>query len=115
MSEFSQAGVFVRTFGKDVAADGAMSARSCGGQRVAAGQPAVGVSGSGDVYVAERDNRRVSEFSQAGVFVRAFGKDVGGSGMDVCTSSCVVGQRRVAARASSTRPGGLAVSGSGDV
>ena len=49
------------------------------------------VSGSGDVYVAESGNNRVSEFSPAGAFVRAFGKDVGGSGVDVCTSSCVAG------------------------
>ncbi len=37
-----------------------------------------------DVYVADTGNRRVDEFEANGTFVRAFGKDVGGLGVDVC-------------------------------
>jgi hypothetical protein len=46
---------------------------------------------TGDVYVADTGNRRVDEFSSAGVFVRAFGASVGGAGVNVCTASCVKG------------------------
>ena len=70
----------------------------------------VAVSGSGDVYAAERDNNRVSEFSQVGVFVRAFGKDVGGSGVDVCAGSCVAGSAGGGA-GQLDGPRGVAVSG----
>jgi hypothetical protein len=44
-----------------------------------------------DIYVADSFNHRVSEFSQSGAFVRAFGADVGGPGINVCTASCVEG------------------------
>jgi DNA-binding beta-propeller fold protein YncE len=63
-----------------------------------AGQLSLGASsevavsqGTGDVYVADTGNRRVDVFTSAGVFVRAFGADVGGSGVDVCMTSCVKG------------------------
>jgi hypothetical protein len=48
---------------------------------------------TGDVYVSDRGNRRVQQFDAAGNFIRAFGKDVGGAGVDVCTStpSCQAG------------------------
>jgi hypothetical protein len=48
---------------------------------------------SGRVYVFDRDNRRVQEFDLDGDFVRAFGRDVGGVGVDVCTvaGSCQAG------------------------
>ena len=74
----------------------------------------VAVSGSGDVYVADTNNNRVSEFTQAGAFVQAFGKDVGGSGVDVCTSSCVAGTAGAGA-GQLDGPRGVAVSGSGHI
>jgi DNA-binding beta-propeller fold protein YncE len=46
-----------------------------------------------DVYVADTDNRRVDEFTSAGAFIRAFGADVGGPGIDVCTTSCGTGTK----------------------
>jgi hypothetical protein len=46
---------------------------------------------TGDIYVADTGNRRVDEFTSAGAFVRAFGANVGGSGVEVCTTSCVKG------------------------
>jgi hypothetical protein len=55
---------------------------------------------TGDIYVADTGNRRVDEFSSAGVFVRAFGASVGGAGVNVCTTSCVKG-------ASGSSPGGF--------
>jgi DNA-binding beta-propeller fold protein YncE len=52
---------------------------------------------TGDVYVTDQGNRRVDEFNGAGAFVRAFGLNVGGTGVDVCTSTCVVGASGAAA------------------
>jgi hypothetical protein len=46
---------------------------------------------SHDVYVADTDNHRIAQFSPTGTFIRAFGADVGGAGVDVCTLSCVAG------------------------
>lgn len=85
---------FVRAFGADSTPTCTTScvAGSAGGGAGQLMNPAgVAVSGSGDVYVADSSNQRVAEFTQAGGFVRAFDKDVGGSGVDVCTSSCVAG------------------------
>ena len=107
LSEFSQAGVFVRAFGKDAGGSGVeVRTSSCRG-----GQPAAARANSKAREGRERIGRRVclgpratigsSEFTHAGVFVQAFGKDVGGSGVDVCTSSCAAGTR-VTGRASST-------------
>jgi NHL repeat len=44
-----------------------------------------------DIYVADTGNRRVAQFDSSGNFIRAFGADVGGAGIDVCTSGCVAG------------------------
>ncbi len=74
---------------------------------------AAAVAGSGDVYVGDGDNR-IDEFSQSGGFVRAFGADVGGSGVDVCTTSCQQGTSGGAA-GELDEPYGVAVAGSGDV
>ena len=45
----------------------------------------------GNVYVAEYSNERISVFSPNGTFLRAFGRDVGGPGVDTCTTSCHAG------------------------
>jgi len=58
-----------------------------------ASDPQFGIAGSGvaasdkthDVYVADTGNRRVDEFEADGTFVRAFGANVGGPGIDTCT------------------------------
>jgi hypothetical protein len=48
---------------------------------------------SGDVFVVDTGNRRVDEFSAAGVFVRAWGWGVatGASELQVCVASCLRG------------------------
>lgn len=46
---------------------------------------------TGNVYVADTGNHRVVEFDADGGFIRAFGADVGGAGVDVCSSGCVAG------------------------
>ena len=47
--------------------------------------------GTGDIYVADTGNHRVDQFSSSGNFIRAFGADVGGAGVDFCTSGCQAG------------------------
>src|SRR5207244_4968232 len=96
IAEFTQSGVFVRAFGKGVnPGDGGgvcttrCRAGSAGGAAGQLWEPvAVAVAPTGDVYVVDRVNQRVSEFTQSGTFVRAFGKDVNSDdGSDVCTTS----------------------------
>lgn len=55
---------------------------------------------TGDVYVADTGNHRVVQFSSAGTFIRAFGANVGGAGIDTCTTGCVAGT-------STSAPGGF--------
>jgi hypothetical protein len=44
-----------------------------------------------DIYVADTDNHRVDEFNEKGEFQFAFGANVGGSGVSICTTSCQKG------------------------
>jgi hypothetical protein len=55
---------------------------------------------SGDVYVADTGNHRVDQFDEGGTFIRAFGADVGGPGVDTCTLTCAEGT-------AATLPGGF--------
>src|SRR5664279_493384 len=43
---------------------------------------------SNDVYVVDRGDNRVEKFEASGAFVDAFGADVGGPGVNVCTTTC---------------------------
>jgi hypothetical protein len=124
---FSAAGTFGRAFGKGVnstdSSDVCTAASGCKAGSVgdAAGQLnfpiGVAVSGSGQVYVADAGNRRVSEFNSSGSFVRAFGTGVNSTnGSDVCTaaSGCKAGSNGAGA-GELAGPAGIAVSGSGEV
>jgi hypothetical protein len=67
---------------------------SAAGQLELAANSGVAVNDSThDVYVADPGNHRVDEFNDEGVFVRAFGKEVGLLGEDSCTtlSTCKAG------------------------
>lgn len=50
---------------------------------------------TGEIYVADSANHRISQFdpskAPAESFIRAFGADVGGAGVDVCTATCAPG------------------------
>jgi hypothetical protein len=75
--------VFSTSFASSGSGDGQVSLASNSG---------VAVNGtSHDVYVADTGNHRVDQFSSSGTFIRAFGADVGGPGVNTCTSGCVAG------------------------
>jgi len=69
----------------------AAPAFTSGGELTSPGSGVAVNNATHDVYVADTGNHRVDEFSSAGVFVRAFGANVGGAGVNVCTATCVAG------------------------
>lgn len=110
VSQFTADAAFVRAWGIDVAPDGRrrfeICTRATRCKRGVAGGRAgqlgftlgLGVDPAGNVYVADSGNRRVSQFTAEGAFVRAFGRDVapgGDEGFEVCTraSRCKRGER----------------------
>jgi 5-hydroxyisourate hydrolase-like protein (transthyretin family) len=123
ISQFTAAGAFVRAFGKNVNSDDSsdICTTAC---KAAAGGPAAGqldnplmvaVSASGDVYVSDSHNQRISHYSSTGTFVGAFGKNVNSDdNSDVCTTACKAGTAGGAA-GQLNNPAGVAVSASGDV
>jgi DNA-binding beta-propeller fold protein YncE len=91
-------GGFQRAFGADVGGlgnDTCTTSCAAGTFGDAAGQltspSGVALDGAGNVFVGEWHNDRVSVFTTSGAFERAFGGNVGGAGVNVCTSSCVAG------------------------
>jgi tripartite motif-containing protein 71 len=100
VSQFTTAGVFVRAWGFNVRPGGGRGFEVCtqatgckpglaGGRAGQLGFPGgVAADGSGNVYVTDPANDRVSQFTTEGAFVRAFGFGVvprGGKGLEVCT------------------------------
>jgi hypothetical protein len=77
------------------------SAGSGDGQLELAAHSGIAVNDqTGDIYVADTGNHRIDQFDSSGAFIRAFGADVGGAGIDVCTTGCAAGT-------SSSAPGGF--------
>jgi hypothetical protein len=120
---FSQAGQFLRAFGKDVSVSGGTGAEICttdckaGVNGNAAGElmtPWGVAAGAGEIYVAEISDNRVSVFDFQGHFLRAFGADVGGAGVNVCTAVCGPGTAGEKA-GQMAGPAGLALDSSGDL
>ena len=102
VSVFSPAGGFLRAFGMDVVPGnsdtGPEICRASCKAGVASGEAGglatphgLAFDPAGNLHVADRDNGRISVFTPAGEFVRAFGFDVdpgGASGFEFCTTSC---------------------------
>lgn len=108
ISQFSPDGTFVRAFGWDVVpgnpetgleactAQTTCRAGTAGGGAGELGAPAaISEDHVGNVYVAQVDDNRVSEFSPTGAFLRAFGYGVNpelpGSGLETCSAVCQTG------------------------
>jgi hypothetical protein len=86
-----------------------------GGQFANPGGAAVNLNGTGgaaagDLYVVDRGNNRVQQFHADGTWVRAFGRNVGGAGVNVCEvkASCVKSANSAAA-GGMTSPQGAAI------
>jgi tripartite motif-containing protein 71 len=102
ISEFNANGSFLRAFGWGVL-DGTAAPQVCtstcqaGILGAGAGQlnkpTAVAVDSTGMLYVGDKYNNRVSEFTSNGTFVRAFGWGVatGAAALEVCTNTCQIG------------------------
>jgi sugar lactone lactonase YvrE len=128
ISVFSAAGAFTHAFGFGVdtgvtAFEVCTTASACqqGVSGDGAGQLAsplgVALDGSGNLYVADAGNSRISVFSAAAPsFSRAFGwgVDDGTAVFQVCTSSCQTGQSGDAAGQLAS-PFGVAIDGSGNL
>lgn len=123
---------FLRAWGKDVDQAGGTGFEQCS---VAASCKAGVASGSGgevdqpsgiavnptsgDIYVADYGNNRISEFDSAGNFLRTWGNDVdtgGGGGFEICTvaPSCQFGTAGGLGGEMSF-PSGIALDGAGNV
>ncbi len=104
VSQYAPDGTFVRAWGRDVTPGGGTEFEICtasckagidGEEGGHLRRPdAIAVGPSGDVYVTETINGRVSQFTSTGDFIRAFGVDVdtgGGTGYETCTADCKAG------------------------
>jgi hypothetical protein len=106
---YTQSGQFLRAFGTDVSIlQGGIGPEVCtndcknGGGGTGAGEftSPFGVAATAtEIYVPEIGNHRVSAFDYQGRFLRAFGKNVGGPGTDVCTAVCQAGSPGIEAGA----------------
>jgi hypothetical protein len=128
IDEFSAAGAFIKAYGWGVS-DGASQFETCtstceagiagGGAGQLDGPAGVAIDPSGDVYVADSDNRRIDEFSAAGAFIKAYGWGVldGANQFETCTSTCQAANYPVggAGTGGFVAPDGVATDSSGDV
>ena len=102
VSRFTTAGEFARAWGFDVMPGGGEGFEVCtratgcrpgepGGRAGQLGFPGgIAVDDTGNVYVTDPANDRVSQFTNEGAFVLAFGYDVvpgGGKGFEICTQA----------------------------
>ena len=122
VQKFDSSGNFLRAWGKGVggAASICTAAASCaaGATGNAGGDfftpEGIATDSAGNVYVADFSNSRVEKFDSSGNFLLAWGKNVGGPGVETCTVSCRAGSTGVEGDAFS-RPFGVGIDGADNV
>jgi hypothetical protein len=109
-SQAMAAKTVVGFFGETGAKGGQFSLANNGPGGAAVNLNGTGGASPGDVYVVDRGNRRVQQFKADGTWVRAFGLNVGGAGVNVCevTASCVQASNSSAAGGMNA-PQGIAI------
>jgi hypothetical protein len=120
-------GDFQRAFGENVVPGGGTEPEVCttscqagtasGGPGSLSNPTGVATGPDGNLYVGEQSGHRISVFSGAGAFLRAFGGNVvpgGGAGPEVCTTNCQSGTSGNAAGELSS-PDAPAFAGTGDL
>jgi hypothetical protein len=124
VSVYTENGEFLRAFGKEVDVSGGNICTATSGCREGEATGANGairdpdglVVSGGTVFVADSGNDRIDSFTPAGAFVAAFGKNVGGAGVNVCTSSVVCSAGTAGTEAGTVdRPWSVAATPSGDL
>ena len=137
VQKFNSSGVFQRMWGKDVIRSGAATDTGTGFEicTVAADcqQGSVGTLGgelshpegiavdpAGNVYVADTDNNRIQEYTSAGAFVRAFGRNVDSTqaaGFQICTvaSNCQAGGASPGGAGTIFSPAAIAIDSDGAI
>ena len=120
---FAADGEFLSNSGKDVSVGGGTGPEICthdckGGEAGSAGgelsSPWGVAAGPNEFYVSELTNSRISVFDYHGKFLRAFGADVGGPGLDTCTTNCESGTSGPG-DGQMAGPAGLALNASGNL
>jgi sugar lactone lactonase YvrE len=123
LAAFSRSGRFLWAAGKNVVPEGGTGAEVCttacengeaGSGSGELGAPFGVAVGPNEIYVTESGNQRVSAFDYQGQFLRAFGKNVGGPGVDVCTSICGPGTAGIGSGEMAT-PAGAALDAAGNL
>src|SRR3954447_3803867 len=124
VSKYDENGNFVVMWGKGVTIGGTafekcfgpcQAGQSGGGPGEMLQPRGIAVSRSADVYVADFGNRRIDKFDSDGNFVMAWGKDVGGAGVDKCTVTCNAGGLSTGPGDEFQGPNGVAVDEAGNV
>ena len=137
VQKFNSFGVFQRMWGKDVIRSGAATdtgtgfeiytvAADCqqGSQGTLGGElshpEGIAVGPGGNVYVADTDNNRVQEYTSAGAFIQAFGRDVDSvqtGTLEVCTiaADCQAGSAAPGGAGTVYSPAAIAVDSDGAI
>jgi hypothetical protein len=128
---FAADGSFTHAFGFDVVPGGGPEFEICsaatgckegvlgGGAGQLSRPTGVTVDGTGNLYISDRFNNRISVFSKDGSFIHAFGFDVvpgGGTGFEVCSAATGCKEGTIGGGAGQlSYPTGIALDGAGNL
>jgi sugar lactone lactonase YvrE len=98
IEKFNSSGTFMAMWGRDVGGTGVDSCTSgcqVGSSGTGAGQFSypygLAINSTDNLYVGDSSNNRIQKFDSSMIFERMWGKNVGGTNVDICTSNCQAG------------------------